>query len=341
MQQERLDNADEAAQAALETMEQHAIPPNPNNFSVWHAYHAGDNQRLKTTLDILLKNAPEFTEARNQELYTKFFGPETGEDEFEKASGEISEVLEQTLECLEQAGEDSNLYGKHLKTFTGNISTTGNREDLQKLIEGAITESRRKVRRNNDLKGRLGQSLQRISELNGRLEDVKCESLTDALTGLANRKCFEIKLTEAENNAIEQSSPFSLLMVDIDHFKKFNDRYGHQMGDQVLKLVGQVLTRSFKGRDTAARYGGEEFAIVLPKTNFEAAMALAERVRKEVAECRVTRKRSGEQLCQITLSVGVACHRPGETTKELVVRADQALYRAKDSGRNRVVAEEA
>ena len=183
--------------------------------------------------------------------------------------------------------------------------------------------------------------MQRISELNGRLEDVKRESLTDALTGLANRKCFEIKLAEAENSAIEQSSPFSLLMVDIDYFKKFNDRYGHQMGDQVLKLVGQVLTRSFKGRDTAARYGGEEFAIVLPRADLEAATALAERVRKKVAESRVTRKRSGEQLGQITLSLGVACHRLGETARDLVIRADRALYRAKESGRNRVVAEEA
>jgi diguanylate cyclase len=129
-------------------------------------------------------------------------------------------------------------------------------------------------------------------------------------------------------------------MVDIDHFKQFNDAHGHQMGDQVLRLIGSTLTLSVKGQDTPARYGGEEFAIILPRTRLDDAVTLAEQIRKTVATKRVTKKNTGEALGKITLSLGVAMLRAQEPLGDLIMRADEALYAAKRGGRNRVVSEE-
>ncbi|CAO3400004.1 Putative diguanylate cyclase (GGDEF domain) [Azospirillum palustre] len=139
--------------------------------------------------------------------------------------------------------------------------------------------------------------------------------------------------------SVRDEQPLSLLMVDIDHFKSFNDTHGHLVGDHVLKLVARMLTECIKGRDTATRYGGEEFAIILPRTSLENATRLAEQVRVFVGGRQIVNKARNANYGTVALSVGVAQFRPGEPALTLVRRADQALYAAKRSGRNRVTAE--
>jgi diguanylate cyclase len=127
-------------------------------------------------------------------------------------------------------------------------------------------------------------------------------------------------------------------MLDIDHFKSFNDNFGHQVGDQVLRLVARTLTDGIKGRDIAARYGGEEFVILLPETNLAHAMILAESLRKSLAAKEVINRASGEFLGRITMSIGVAQYYSSEDVNELIERVDSALYTAKHNGRNQVAA---
>ena len=162
------------------------------------------------------------------------------------------------------------------------------------------------------------------------------DALTDTLTGIGNRKCFDQAIGQAITAAMETGDALSLIMADLDHFKKFNDTHGHQIGDQVLRLVGRTLVQCVKGQDTAARYGGEEFAIILPTTNILGGRAVAENIRGTVASKKVVRKDSGKALGEITLSLGVASYRPGEPIADLIRRADEALYIAKKDGRNRV-----
>ena len=128
-------------------------------------------------------------------------------------------------------------------------------------------------------------------------------------------------------------------MLDIDHFKRFNDTYGHQIGDQVIKLVARTLVQTLKGRDNPARYGGEEFGIILPRTSLEDAGRVGEKIRTTLSNCRLTRKGDGEDYGQVTLSIGAALYRPGEEISDFVARADTALYAAKEGGRNRVMLE--
>ncbi len=129
-------------------------------------------------------------------------------------------------------------------------------------------------------------------------------------------------------------------MIDVDHFKQFNDRHGHRFGDQVLKLVAHVLTANVKGRDTVARYGGEEFAIILPDTDMSDAMRVAETLRGSVESRRIVKRGSKKSIGTLTVSVGVAAYRLGEDVGLLIERADDAVYAAKAQGRNCVVANE-
>jgi diguanylate cyclase len=168
---------------------------------------------------------------------------------------------------------------------------------------------------------------------------VRREAVTDALTGIGNRKFFEERMREGAREAMETGEPLALLFMDIDHFKRFNDTFGHQLGDQVLRLVAKTLVESVKGRDTTARYGGEEFAIMLPQTRLVDALRLAEQIRNTMMRRKIVSKNSGEDFGTITLSIGVSAYRPGEALGDMVRRADAALYYAKRNGRNRVASE--
>src|SRR5262249_38059122 len=139
-----------------------------------------------------------------------------------------------------------------------------------------------------------------------QLDDVRKESLTDPLTGICNRKAFDEELEGAIVAAREAGEPLTLFMCDIDLFKKFNDKWGHQTGDQVLRLVANCLSENVKGRDTAARYGGEEFAVIVRHTALGDAMRLAEQVRQAVESKKLVKKSTGDILGTITVSLGVA-----------------------------------
>jgi len=178
-----------------------------------------------------------------------------------------------------------------------------------------------------------------MESLRRDLVNTRKEAMTDALTGIANRKYFDAKLRETAAATMETGEALSLLLVDIDHFKSFNDRYGHQAGDQVLAIVAHSLTNAIKGQDTVARYGGEEFGIILPHTELHGATALAEHICTAMAARHIRRKSTAQDFGSVTLSIGVAEYRLGEPLSVLIDRADAALYRAKGDGRNRAVNE--
>jgi diguanylate cyclase len=193
--------------------------------------------------------------------------------------------------------------------------------------------------RTQHLEADLKRSSQQVNELKAQLDDVRRESLTDPLTGIANRKAFDAEIERAIEIARENNEPLSLFMCDIDKFKNFNDTWGHQTGDQVLRLVGHCLQENVKGRDTACRYGGEEFAVILRQTALENAVSLADQIRANVESKKLVKKSTGDILGTITISIGVAQLAEGETVADLIQRADACLYKAKNSGRNCVIGE--
>jgi len=156
---------------------------------------------------------------------------------------------------------------------------------------------------------------------------------------LSNRKHFDESLAQAIADSAERSEPLSLVMTDIDHFKNFNDTWGHLTGDQVLRLVAMSLKQNVKGQDTAARYGGEEFAVILPNTVLRSALAVADHIRRAVMSKELMKRSTGQNLGRVTISLGCATARKGDTVQSLIARADACLYAAKRNGRNRVICE--
>ncbi|ONG41754.1 hypothetical protein BKE30_02635 [Alkanindiges hydrocarboniclasticus] len=170
----------------------------------------------------------------------------------------------------------------------------------------------------------------RTQELKKLMEDLEALSLTDSLTGLANRRAFEQRLKMEWQRATRYEHPLTVMLIDVDHFKRFNDDFGHQTGDHVLAQVGAILQQAVRTTDLACRYGGEEFVIILPDTPLDDALPIAHRIREHVADYRWEAR-------QVTVSVGVAQLNQQKTPNQLVSDADQALYQAKAAGRNQVI----
>jgi diguanylate cyclase len=188
---------------------------------------------------------------------------------------------------------------------------------------------------------RLKETRGEIETLRETLEAVRAESLTDSLTGIANRKHFEDTLIKAVSRADAHRSPLTLLVIDIDHFKGFNDTYGHLTGDQVLRLVGMTMRENVKSSATLARFGGEEFGIILPETGLDDAVRTAEQIRVSIMSRELVKRSTGEPLGRVTVSVGVAAFRTDDSANSLLERADGCMYAAKRMGRNRIATDAA
>ena len=249
--------------------------------------------------------------------------------------GEIDDVMTLIGEALGMsASYDASLSGASERL------AAAQKPDQVKAIVDSLVKSTREMRDTNKaLEDRLSVSKAEISNLQQSLEAIRTESLTDPLTGLGNRKYFDRSIESAVENAQTSGEPLSLLMFDIDHFKSFNDSYGHLTGDQVLRLVGMSLKQTIKGQDITARYGGEEFAVVLPNTALRQALTVADHIRRAVMSKELKKKSTGEILGRVTISVGVSMLKPGDDTDSLIERADACLYAAKRNGRNRVICE--
>jgi diguanylate cyclase len=231
----------------------------------------------------------------------------------------------------------SQSYDAKLSGANEKLRSAKTRDQIKPIVDGLMKSTREMRDTNKALENRLALSKTEISDLQHSLEAIRAESLTDPLTGLGNRKYFDRAFEVAVRTALANGEPLSLLMFDIDHFKSFNDSYGHLTGDQVLRLVAMTLKQTIKGQDITARYGGEEFAVVLPSTGLRQALTVADHIRRAVMAKELKKKSTGEILGRVTISVGVSLLKPGDDTDSLLERADACLYCAKRNGRNRAI----
>jgi diguanylate cyclase len=332
-----LERAGAYARQAVDLMVEHKIPPHPNNFMVWYSYCAGDNPELNQVLDILIEAGQEFTEQRNAAVFSKFCSSLFEAIPLHIIADRVEAEFATVISALEQANQNASQYGDTLQAAETRMGQLTSPKQLVQLLNGMLSQTRAMSKQSREVEGQLRQSWSEISKLRDELEGARREAMTDALTGLANRKMFDFMLREAAMEAMETDEPLALLFLDIDYFKAFNDNHGHHVGDQVLKLLASVLKDTCKGQDTPARYGGEEFAVILPRTRVSDAAKLAESIRQRLAGKSIVHRKTGEQLGRIMVSVGVAGFVFGEPLRQLVERCDHALYTAKRTGRNKVV----
>ena len=247
--------------------------------------------------------------------------------------------IRQVLEMIDTAAGSATSYSASLADASQELQGASDGASLRVVIERLVAGAKEMETNNKKLEARLSSSRQEIEQLQQNLEVVRTESLTDPLTTLANRKFFDTELAKAMARGKQSGEPLSLLMCDVDHFKSFNDKFGHVTGDQVLRLVAMSVKQNVKGQDIAARYGGEEFAIALPETALHSATTVADHIRRAVMTKELMKRSTGEKLGRITISIGVALLRSDDTAQALIERADGCLYAAKRNGRNRVICE--
>jgi len=326
----------EVALGQIKSLRQTAIP---RNYEIWYVYATGYNAPLNKIINETLARNGKLTEADLEQIYDTYLSHIKTTDRIDKVGSRVIGEIDDVMNLISEALGAAQIYDASLVGASERLNTAHTAAQVKEIV-GTLVKSTREMRDTNKaLEARLALSKVEISNLQQSLEAIRAESLTDPLTGLGNRKYFDRMIETAVQNALASNLPLSLLMFDIDHFKSFNDSYGHLTGDQVLRLVGLSLKQTIKGQDITARYGGEEFAVVLPNTALRQALTVADHIRRAVMAKELKKKSTGEILGRVTISVGVSMLKAGDDTDSLIERADACLYAAKRAGRNRVICE--
>lgn len=311
----------------------------PRNYEIWYAYATGYSPSLNQKINETLAASGALTDADLENIYGTYLSPTRLTERIDKVGSQVMGEIEQVMAMIDAAAGTASTYSESLADASQKLGASKDREGLRAIVEGLVHAAKDMEQSNQQLEERLSASKQEISELQTNLEAVRNESLIDPLTQLHNRKHFDDVLAQAIEEAHVKDEPLSLMMTDIDHFKAFNDNFGHLTGDQVLRLVALSVKQNVKGQDTAARYGGEEFAVVLPNTVLRSAITVGDHIRRAVMTKELMKRSTGEHLGRVTISIGVATLHKGDTVASLIERTDACLYAAKRHGRNRVMCE--
>jgi diguanylate cyclase len=333
-----LASARDTAFATIDGLVGLGLAPTPTNYSVWHSHISGENPGLSRTIQDLVARAIPITDEMLSEFWRRFCAPAIDPALVTDAGERLGRVMATIAESISGAGAATSGFTDALARFGDEIVAAVRMPDMAGVMREAtrrmLVETRRMVESARGLDGDLRVASREVQALRNDLEEARRQAMSDPLTSVANRKAFDDRLAKEMAAASESGADLALVLLDIDHFKRFNDSFGHVIGDEALKLVAQTLVAGVKGRDMVARYGGEEFAVILPATSLVHALGLANGLGAAVKGRRMLLKSTGRDLGRITVSLGVACYRPGESASDLVRRADAALYAAKDRGRD-------
>ena len=327
------------AQQAMSLMEKNLTPATPQNFELWYNYALGQDKNLIAAINEALGSSDHLGSDEASQIYNTHVNDRRIGDKVDELSSQMGLEAEQLTTMIQASVGVTSSYGDSMEDISGKLENIKNTKQLKALMGTIVSATRGMESTTRELEQKLEESKRKIEELNSNLDEVRSESRTDALTGIDNRKSFDEQIILKTDQAKETGHELCFLIGDIDYFKKFNDTYGHQTGDQVLRLVAHSIKSNVKGRDVAARYGGEEFAVILPQTNLRDAVKVANYIRETIQAKELVKRSTGESLGTVTMSFGVARYIPGEPPSELIKRADACLYAAKRAGRNQVKAE--
>ncbi len=319
----------------LPLMTKHVIPITPKNYTTWYCYVSGENKELQKAIDSIIEKKEPFSRETNEMLYQCFF-VEQYENTLDEIRKKLQEILLFTLKELAEISGETEIFESSAVKCVDKLSEDMPVKEIRKVLDEVIAATKRMRRSGESTQQRLKETTEDMHILQKEFEQAKTELLVDFLTGILNRKGFYETL---EKSVSETTGHLSLLIVDLDHFKKFNDTHGHIVGDKILRIMAKNMQKSVRGSDFTARIGGEEFAVILPKTPLLGATTVAETLRASFSQLKLEKKAKSESLGTITVSIGVAQYRPGESLENLINRADKALYFAKNAGRNRVATE--
>ncbi|WP_019612908.1 GGDEF domain-containing protein [Psychromonas ossibalaenae] len=322
---------------AVPLMMKYQVPTTPLNYALWYTYVSNDIPELNTKLENLMASHDVCPPIQAESLYREFVSDKT-----ESSTWELRQSVEQMLQQLDQSLTDTHSdTSKFQQAFDKTLTDINRVEDEGWSIDEVVillkkleADSKDMHRSTQFFSNSLNSAKGEIASLKVQLQKSQKQALYDSLTGLLNRHAFN---TELSAFLQEESSGLCMILTDIDHFKNFNDEWGHLLGDQVLKAVGRKLNDSMRDGAAAYRFGGEEFVILLPKSNLRIARHFAETIRKSFEKLSLKDKRTAKTINSITASFGVVEFQKDESLSSFIARADDYLYEAKRLGRNRVL----
>jgi len=343
--EDELRSATERGKKAMAIMTQRKVPLTPENYHVWYEYLAGVNEGLTEDINRIVSSGKPFTTHMNKHLYVKHFATEHDaarqkeKDALEQIHNETQKVLKSILDDVLNTHGLASEYGTKLEAYSEELNQAGTLSQMQGIIGNVIKDTAHMAASSQRLEEKLHVVSSQAENLSQELKKTQKEALLDALTGLHNRRAFDRKIGELCTQYKDNGVSFSAIMLDIDYFKRFNDTYGHKVGDAVLQAVAAILRESLRVGDYPARYGGEEFVVLLRTDSLAQAGRVAEEIRTRMADKRFRLAKSRKTIGQITVSLGIAKATPEDTPHTVIERADKALYLAKNSGRNNTKSE--
>lgn len=316
--------------------EEQSIAPTPLNYYVWYNYIKGDNPSFRQEMDEVLNDDFGYDDRLGVRLYENYLSTEDEEDsQFDRS---LKRLIHSLVKKMDLWSEKLSQQSSELSQAKNSLANDHlNQEQLKSVTDNILNSTISMKSATDDFNEHIFETQAEIIKLRKQLVAAKAQVITDELTGLGNRKSFNNAILELTENAIDSPQSLSLIMIDIDFFKRFNDDFGHLVGDSVLRYFTNIIKENKQENETISRYGGEEFTILIAQSAKKHAMKRAEEIRISIEKAKLKRKGSTKELGKITASFGVSTYRGvEESIDDFIDRADKALYLAKQSGRNQV-----
>jgi len=309
------------------------LEPTPTNYALAHRYLTAQDRAFNGTVDRAIREGGLSAAAAAAMIAER--SVEVSASDLQVMVADAQARLSEVSEIISVSRDAATSYGKALLSNAAELKAGAAPEPVVQTLMG-LTHSM--IDRTRGVEEQLRISCEEIRQLRDSLADAQRAANHDALTGLPNRRALDTRLAAAVETARETGRPFSIAICDIDHFKAFNDRFGHQIGDEVIKFVATSLAKDGGERLFAARYGGEEFVVLFDGSDAKQAGVEVDRIRAAIGGRELKINATGQTLGRLTFSAGVAQLQPDEEgSSSMLKRADVALYEAKRAGRNRVI----
>ncbi|MBF0290970.1 MAG: GGDEF domain-containing protein [Nitrospinae bacterium] len=331
------------ARKALPFMAENGIPMTPKNYFVWYEYYQGANLELVKAVKDMVSNGIRPDDRITSQLYGRFFAKDISDEERKKLEAEFQAVSKANIETkkliepiardLKTLSETNATYGDKLSDFAGKMEAKADIEQVSTMVVALLSDTKRIASQNKNISVQMENYSSQITNLREMLTNARAEARIDDLTQIANRRAFNESLAE-EIKWVERNSAVSAFaMVDIDHFKRINDTYGHHVGDKALRAIASMLKESVGMNGEVFRYGGEEFAVILSGAKLEQAFAIMEKARRIINDNEFVIR---DKVEEITVSAGISEIKNGMGAEDSQKTADNNLYLAKQSGRNTI-----
>ncbi|MCK5163598.1 MAG: GGDEF domain-containing protein [Desulfobacula sp.] len=335
---ENNEQAGEYLRLALVCLAKYNLAANPINLTIFYEYVSGKNTALKQSIDKDI-NASGKISLEKLEGYYKTHIVDGERIIFGRLILKLNLILKDLSNHLIDTTGGFSVHGKKLGHLAEQIDGTQDHNNLINIVDQMVVETKAIISSGKRMQKKINGSYDDLQILNQELKKSQEQARTDALTGLANRRWLDQKLELEKLKSLQTKSVFSIIMLDIDHFKKINDDYGHLVGDNVLKTISRMLQKHVRKNDFVSRIGGEEFLILMPDTNLTDACIVAVKIKNSFSNRNWKLKESGLKIKKVTASMGIAQYRFHELNNTLLKRADDALYLAKTNGRDLIKTE--